>query len=142
MLIKSQQLGRRAPLLEDWSITFPPEWADGGEPLTLRVLIARVVRAEVGRFRRRQAERSTMRLMTQAQIEDEAARGRVIPGQSQTGVQQVDEEAAVGTAWQAFEDGLYMVLIDGRPARALDEQIHLNEESVIVFLRLVMLAGG
>ena len=68
-------------------------------------------------------------------------RGKVDMGQRDL-VQKVDEQVAVATALQAFEDGLYLVIIDGHEQRELDCEVYLTPESHITFLRLVMIAGG
>ena len=42
----------------------------------------------------------------------------------------------------SFQDGLYLVLLDGREQRNLDEQIFLGPDSHVTFLRLTALAGA
>lgn len=49
---------------------------------------------------------------------------------------------AIGTALRAFEDGLYLVILDGKEQRDLDEQVFPGPDSHVTFLRLVMLAGA
>ena len=39
-------LGRRKPLLDDWSVSLPPEF-EGDDGVTLRQVIARIVQGEV-----------------------------------------------------------------------------------------------
>ena len=56
--------------------------------------------------------------------------------------QQVDENEAVKTALQAFEDGIYLVLVDGIEQRSLDAVVPVSSESRVLFLRLSLLAGG
>ena len=51
-------------------------------------------------------------------------------------------ERVVREAVAAFEDGLYLVLIDGEQQRDLDAQVLVYEETTLTFLRLVALAGG
>jgi hypothetical protein len=137
--ISGKALGRKKPLFADWSIPFPPDVGDSG--LTLRDLIARVVRAEVEAFRQRQEDRKLFRALTARQIEEGAAKGKVVMGGREV-EQKVDAEEAVGTALQAFEDGLYLVVLDGQEQRALDAQVHLQPDSRVAFVRLAMLAGG
>jgi hypothetical protein len=43
---------------------------------------------------------------------------------------------------QAFEDGLYLVAVDGVEQRNLDARIFLAADSRVVFIRLVFLAGA
>jgi hypothetical protein len=86
--------------------------ADGWGALTLRELIERVVRGD-GHF---------LNALTEGDIEDGA------------------DEIAVAVALQAFEDGLYLVLIDGRRQRRLDAPVQLGADSTLTFLRLGVLA--
>ena len=138
--ISARVMGKRQPLVPDWQVPWPPAEHDRGEPLTLRALITRIVRQEVVAFQERQTERRMVRLLTERQIAEGLTRGRVEAGGRDLS-QPVDPEEAVGTALQAFVDGLYLVMLDGEEQRELDRQIFLQAESRVVFIRLVMLAG-
>ena len=92
-------------------------------------------------FQQRQEARQRVRILTEREVEGGLARGRVDMG-GRNLHQEVNPEHAVGTALQAFEDGLYLVILDGEEQRELDKQIFLRADSHLVFLRLVMLAGG
>lgn len=141
LTIRGKALGSRKPLFADWSIPFPPEWREEGG-LTLRDLIARVVRSEVQAFRQRQEDRQMFRALTARQIAAGAEKGKITSGGSEVPAQLVDEEEAVATACQAFEDGLFLVVIDGEEEREIDREIHLRPDSQIAFVRLTLLAGG
>lgn len=141
LTIHTRAIGSRRPLLEDWSIGFPPEWAEGGDELTLRVLVSRIVRAQVRQFRERQEEQRFVRALTAGQIAEGAAKGRIDSG-GRILHQNVDEEEAVGAALQAFEDGLYMVIVDEEQKKELDRPVRLRPDSDVSFIRLTMLAGG
>jgi hypothetical protein len=140
LTISGKAIGQKAPLFADWSIPFPPDLSDSG--VTLREIIARVVRAEVAAFRQRQRDRLVFRALTERQIAEAAKKGKVEMGGSEVPVQEVDEEAAVATACQAFEDGMFLVLIDGEEQRSLDAQVFLKPDSRVMFVRLTLLAGG
>lgn len=139
--ISGKALGRKKPLFADWSIPFPPDLRGEGDRLTLRDLIARIVRAEVAAFRQRQAERRLLHALTATDIEEGARKGKIDMGGRDL-KQAVDEEDAVATAWQAFEDGLYLVILDGEEQAELDREVYLRPDSRVTFVRLVMLAGG
>lgn len=140
LTVSGKALGRKAPLFEDWSIPIPPNLGDSG--VTLREVIALVVQAEVTAFRQRQRERLVFRALTERQIADGVNKGKVESGGSEVPVQSVDEEAAVGAALQAFEDGLFLVLIDGDEQKSLDATVYLKADSRLMFVRLTLLAGG
>ena len=142
MLIETRVVGKRARPGDRWSVPTPPILGDDGdEGLTLRELIIRVVRAEVGAFERREQARRLVRVLSSTEIADGAARGKVDSGgRPRTGP--VDEAQAIGAALQGFEDGLYLVILDGIEQRSLDAQIYPKPDSQLVFLRLTFLAGA
>src|SRR5581483_3133609 len=110
--VSSKALGRKKPLFADWSIPFPPDLGDGGS-ITLRDLITRIVRGEVQAFKQRQQERKLVHALTARDIAQAAAKGKIDSGGREE-KQPVDEEQAIATALEAFEDGLYLVVVDER----------------------------
>ncbi len=136
MLVQARATGRRRPLVPDRDVPV----GDGG-PQTLRALIERVVRDEVAAFEERRAERPFLQVLTERDLTDGAQRGRIVSGGQPRGPRPAPD-AAVGVALQAFEDGFYLVLIDGEQQRDLDAQVLVSEETTLTFLRLVALAGG
>lgn len=140
LLVSTRILGKRKRLVDDFSVP-PPADAEGRDKLRLRDVIELVVRHEVKKFKRRQLHRRFDRILTESQIQEAAARGKVDLA-SKDFSQDVDPEAAVGTALQAFEDGLYLVIIDEVERKSLDEPVQLAEDSKLVFLRLTFLAGA
>ncbi len=141
LTISTRVMGKRQPLVPDWQVPWPPDEQDPGEPLTLRQLLTRIVLQEVAAFQERQESRQRVRILTERELESGLARGRVDPGGRDLH-QAVNPGHAVATALQAFEDGLFLVILDGAEQRELDRQIFLQPDSHLVFLRLVMLAGG
>jgi hypothetical protein len=141
LIIHTLALGQKRPLVPDWNIEFPPHQEVGGEPLTLRALISGIVRREVAAFKERQQARRFVRILTEQQIEEGLARGRVELGGRELD-QKMDEEDAVANALLAFEDGIYLVILDGEEQKDLDREIYMRPDSELTFLRLVMLAGG
>jgi hypothetical protein len=139
--VEARVTGRRRPLVPAWQIPLDPDYAKGGEALTLRRLIARIVREEVQSFRDRQNDRRLLHVLSEREIDAGADRGRIDSG-GRTLYQRVAEEEAVGVALDGFEDGLYLVLIDGLQHKELDEQVFPGPDSTVTFLRLVPLAGG
>jgi hypothetical protein len=142
MFIETRVVGKRARPLDGWAVPDLPGLGGGdGGDLTLRALITAIVRSEVRAFEKREQGRRLLRVLSDQQIADGAARGKVDPGgRPPTGP--VHEEAAVGAALQGFEDGLYLVVIDGEEQRELDKQVYVTSQSRVVFLRLTFLAGA
>lgn len=140
-IISGKALGRKKPLFADWSFPLPPELSQEGR-FTLRMLIEQIVRQQVAAFQERQADAQVLRVLSSAQIDAAAETGRIMMGQTEVGRQEINLEAAVGNAWQAFEDGIFLVVLDDIEQKDLDCEIHLNPESRVTFLRLTLLAGG
>src|SRR5262245_24578314 len=142
VLVEARVLGKPRSLVPEWSVPIPPQPAERGHSgLTLRQLIAHIVRAEVEAFDRRQEARTFVRALSTREVATGAARGKIDPGGHAPGVR-ADPDHAVAAALQAFEDGLYLVLVVGSEQRELDREIHCGEQSRVMFLRLTMLAGG
>ena len=140
MIVKTKNLGQRRRIIPDFSVPPPKELGDGGE-LRLRDVIEHVVSNEVDAFRKRQDGRRFDRVLTQTQIEDGAAKGKINPAAA-TGSQEIDTEAAVATALIGFEDGLYLVILDEIERTSLDEVVYVTTDSTLMFVRLTFLAGA
>ena len=141
MIISGRSLGSRRPLFADWSIPIPPDDFGGGEGLTLRDLITKVVLAEVEAFEQRREARRLDRVLTREQIERGSEAGKISPEGRESPPAPPPAEA-VDTALQAFEDGLYLVAIDGVEQRDLDATVFVTADSRVTFIRLVFLAGA
>lgn len=139
--IEGKIIGRKNPVLADWLFALPAEWESPTERILLRDLITRIVHEEVAAFKERQAEQRLLRVLTFREIAEAAARGKVTMGGRDLD-QEVDPQAAVATALQAFEDRLYYVFVDGQQQQGLDAEVQLRPNSRVTFLRLVPLAGG
>jgi hypothetical protein len=144
--VEGKVLGQRRLPFAPW--TLPLEAVEAGSAehrpaFTLRHLIGLVVAAEVAAFRERQDARRVVRVLTEREIDADAARGKVAPGGSNEAEPAAPDPAdALHTALQAFRDGLYYVFVDDAQRTDLDEEIELRPDSRLLFLRLVALAGG
>jgi len=141
LTIDGKMLDRKRPLFAKWSIPIPPGASGDGSHWTLRDLITHIVQSEVQAFKNRQEARRLVQALTAAQIEDGLTKGKVDMGGRDL-KQNVNAEEAVGAALQAFEDGLYLVVIDGVEQRDLDREVYLQPDSRVTFVRLALLSGG
>jgi hypothetical protein len=142
MYVETKVIGKKARPLDGWSVPSPPpERGDSGDELTLRKLIARIVRREVETFEERQRANRLLRVLSDREIILGAEAGKVKPG-GQPDAAPIDEDAAVAIALQGFSDGLYLVILDGVEQKKLDQRVYVNPESRLVFLRLSFLAGA
>jgi len=139
--VTGKSLGQRQKLFSDFSIPAAPEHGEEGG-MTLRKLISRIVTEQVKQFKERQDQRQFLRVLTERQIAESAEKGKIESGESEVGKQKVDVEEAVGTAHEAFEDGLYFVIVDDEQIEKIDQQVYLKPDSRVTFIRLTPLAGG
>jgi hypothetical protein len=140
LTVSAQAIGRRKPLCDPFSVP-PPAGLAAGRPVTLRELLAHVVRGEVAAFKARQAERRLLKALTAAQIDEGVAAGKVSAGGSDLD-QPVDSDQAVAAAVEAFADGLFLVMLDDTEVKELDTPLPLTDDSRLMFVRLTLLAGG
>jgi hypothetical protein len=103
------------------------------ETLTLRELIHRRVREEVGRFNASDAE------VFRGLVEPEATE-RILNGVRERPV--LDSEKQCAQAISAFQTNGFLVLVDDRQVADLDENLQLTANTRIAFLKLLPLAGG
>lgn len=142
VVVEARILGKKRPLIPEWSVPVPTEpLSKDGDGLTLRELIEKVVRVEVAAFEKRQEARKFVRALSEREVERGRLAGKIDPGGTDL-QQSVDVEQAIGAALQGFEDGLYLVILDGHEQKTLDQQVYLTETSRMVFLRLTFLAGA
>lgn len=139
--IEGKLLGQKKPLFTDWVVALPAEPLQPENRMRLRDLIARVVQEEVRAFQQRQEERRLARILTKGEVEQAIVRGKVDMGERDS-KQKVDPQAAVETALQAFEDGLYYVFVGGEQVQNLDDEVTVRADTRVTFMRLVALAGG
>ncbi|KJH70793.1 hypothetical protein [Aliterella atlantica] len=139
--VTGKVLGRSKPLFTNWRVPIPPIIGAGGEVLTLRILLTQIVLAEVAAFQTRQEQRRLIQVLSRAEIEQKVLLGKVDMGGEELN-QEVDPQAAVANALQAFEDGIYFVFIDDVQQHKLDSEVVVNPDSQLMFLRLVPLVGG
>ncbi|WP_010581727.1 hypothetical protein [Schlesneria paludicola] len=137
--IHGKSLGHRRPLFDDFRV---PVTSASDEPQSVRELISQIVREQVHKFEDRQQQGQFLRVLTEKEISAGVDRGKIDSGKSDVPLQPVDVDAAIETALVAFQDGLYLVVIDDVQVQSLDERRSLKPESHITFVRLTLLAGG
>lgn len=113
-------------------------------PSSLGDLITAIVKAEVASFQQRVEERRFLRLLTEQQLRESAASGRIRTdeGQQADAPTTVDVDDAIASALLAFKDGLFMVVVDDVEITDLEEVVEISESTSVLFVRLVALAGG
>jgi hypothetical protein len=136
--LEARQIGRKNALVPNWNLELP----DLPEPLTLKILLERIVRSEVEKYNQRQSDAEFVRALTQSDLETAAETGKISLGGRETEAQYADPNEAIETAMLAFKDGLYYVFLNDEQLESLDEKINPRDGMSLLFLRLVALAGG
>jgi len=132
--IQLKSLSKRRPVLNKIPYALP----DGIS--TLRQLIEALVRWEVETYNERGVEQMLMPFLTETEIVDQSAVGKIGFGRLYS-ERKADARQAVATAIQGFEDGLFRVMVGEAEAKELDAPIAVRENDVLTFIRLTFLAG-
>jgi hypothetical protein len=106
-----------------------------GERVTVAQIISERVRQEVANYNARLPE-FFHALVAPARAE------KTSQGFTFRSRKRVDAETQVGFALKAFCANGFFVLIDNRQAESLQQEILLNEETVVTFIKLTPLVGG
>ncbi len=144
MRVEVRVLGDRAGSLEARTIADPtpaPTHAPPGTTVPLRTLIEHVVRTEVAAFDDRERRRRFVRLLTSDDLAAGAEAGKIDLG-GRTGTRPAGPDQAVATALEAFDDGLFLVVVDGEQVTTLDASVSVGPDTLVRFVRLTALAGG
>lgn len=140
--VEIQILGRRTAAVEPRSVEL--DLAPGST--SLRSLIAATVRSEVAAFHAREADRSTLRVLTSGDTASGRAQGKITSGKTTAKgpgeAIEVDVDAAIEAALLAHHDGLYQVVVDDEPVDALDDVVQVSPTTSVMFIRLVALSGA
>lgn len=112
-----------------------------GNPATVSELIAATVRKCVEEYNERVRKGEVVQSPLSArEINDMAGVGRITFGICY-GDKEQNVGKAVDNALLAFQDGLFCLFINGRQMTNARQAITLNEDDILTFIRLTMLAG-
>ncbi len=134
--ITGRLIAMQKPLFEPWSIEIEP-YLDGNDDWTLSELIEMVILEAATIFTTPPHDATFLRSVN-ARI--------AIPSVSDSGNPQSDQTAvdsqigeAIASALQAFEEDVYLVVLDNEDVMDLDDEIELKPDSQVTFVRLVPL---
>ena len=130
--IKLKRLGKKR--LKSFSVELK-------EPVkTLRDLIVQIVDNEVDKFNKKLDSANIITFLTEQEIKEQSRDGKVSFGEFNNQTKAVKDEATEN-ALLAFKDGLFVVFIDDKEIKEIDEVITLRDNSEVLFLRLTFLTG-
>lgn len=134
VIVQTRIVGDRSGS-DDHSLTVGPD------VLTLRQLLAVLVRHELDTYDSRRATNRTLRVLTPADMARGVATGRF--GHEARSVAAAPPfQVAFDRAIEAFADGLYFVFLDDVQVEDLDAPLGIDADSTLRLVRLVALAGG
>jgi hypothetical protein len=136
IFIRLKQAGKRRLILEKQAIDIE----NMGKTPTLEALITAVVTEQVAAYNAKTLEKPILNFLTETQIKDAAATGKVNFGAIYND-KKADLKQAIKVALEAHIDGLYVVAVDDKIVKKLEDIVALGENSVFTFLRLTLLIG-
>ncbi len=110
-------------------------------PATVEELIKEAVKTCVSEYNLRVEHKEAGGPLTEAQIANMSEIGKIAFGINY-GDRKADEDEAAGVALQAFEDGLVRIFKGNEELTDLAQNIDLQENDLLTFIRLTMLAGS
>lgn len=134
VLVNVKKLGKRKN-----SITKAP-YELPGTPKTVEELITMMTGLCVRDYNRRMENGEVLDCLTKEAMEEKAGSGKIAFGVNY-GEKQADEAKAAENAVQCFEDGIYRIFSGEKEWKDLKEEISLNEDVELTFIRLTMLTG-
>ena len=108
--------------------------------MTVEDFLTETVRQCVREYNARKDAGEILRLFSAEELEDKAAGGKVAYGGPMDD-RKADEEKAVATALQCFDDGMAALFADGVRYTERKEILPLRDQSEVTFVRLTFLAG-
>jgi hypothetical protein len=136
IFVKIKQAGKRRLVIEKQSIDI----ANIGNAPTLRALISAVVTQQVAAFNAKMLDAPILLFLTDHQIKDAAATGKVGFGTLYND-KKADLNQSIKVAIDAHTDGLFVVAVNDIIVEELDDFIVLNQDAVVTFIRLTLLIG-
>lgn len=132
--INMKTAGSRKPAL----IKTPYEVPDSIS--TVNELLKSLVEIELERYNQRKADDTFIKYLTEAQIEEQAATGKVGFGRIYSD-KKPNLEKAVENALQCYQDGLVRVFQNEKELEQPEETVHFEPGDEITLIRLTFLAG-
>ncbi len=137
LTISAKQLGRKNALISKKII----EVEEIGVEPTLLELIRAVVKQQVQEFNNKPVEKNILPFLDQETIDTNTPGGKIGFGTIYKD-KKADRDAAIKTAIQAFEDGLFVVFAGEDEWTKLEQRMPVKEDTIISFIRLTFLAGS
>ena len=132
--INMKAAGSRRPVLTKMPYEIPDSVS------SVKELLESLVKIEVENYNRKNADDTFVKYLTETQIEEQAATGKVGFGRVYS-EKKADLKKSVENALQCCRDGLIRVFRNGQELEQLEETVHFEPGDEITLIRLTFLAG-
>ncbi|MFB7141916.1 hypothetical protein ACFCYN_19870 [Gottfriedia sp. NPDC056225] len=109
-------------------------------PLNLEELVKELISINVNTYNQKEIDFPFLPYLTEDEINLKSTVGK-IGFDLKYNDTIADLNEAIANALQAFQDGLFKVFLNDKEIESLQENIELNENDEIVFIKLTMLSG-
>ena len=110
------------------------------KPDTVEMLIRESVRTCVTAYNERVRNGENAKPLSAEDIESMSEIGKIAFGINY-GEKEADEQSAIDTAIQAYEDGLFRIFIGDEDAGELSSTVDISDGERVTFIKLTMLTG-
>ena len=135
IFVNVKQIGKKRNSIEKKEYEISDDIQD------IREFIADIVTTEVNEFNQKAEGLRVIDYMTDNEIEDKSAEGKISFNNDYNGKKQ-NLLMAIENAHKSYEDGIYLIFLnDNRLEDKLDIKLNLKQGDEFTFVRLAMLSG-
>ena len=135
IFVNVKQIGKKRNSIEKKEYEISDDIRD------IREFIADIVTTEVNEFNQKAEGLRVIDYMTDNEIEDKSAEGKISFNNDYNGKKQ-NLLMAIENAHKSYEDGIYLIFLnDNRLEDKLDIKLNLKQVDEFTFVRLAMLSG-
>ncbi len=135
--VEAKTIGQRNPSDTSWEVFIDQIQVK----YTLKELITSVVQEEVNSYNQKYHQNRLSPVLSYDEIEQGKADGKIVSAVS-SGYSTIDAQKAIEKALNAFEMSHYYVIVDGIQVSNLDDEVKLELNSKVRFIRVIPLSGG
>ena len=135
--VESKAIGQKGPASSVWEVQI----IESAKPLLLRDLITSIVRGEVDACNRKNHPFRLSSVLSLQDIEEGQAAGKVSFGFSSR-IPIINPEEAIDKALKGFIGGHYYVFVNDLQIENLQDEVNIEKNSKVVFIKLTPLIGG
>lgn len=133
--ITVKQMGKKRNKIDE------ADFALRRQPQNVKELIEESVHTCVSLYNQRWDKKDAAMLLSDSEIEDMSEIGKIAFGINY-GSKKAEEDLAVQTAIQAYEDGLVRIFLNQEELGDIGQEITVSEGDCLLFIKMTMLSGA